>query len=246
MKQVVPVEYRRLRVATWCLILLCAVVRGGNENDTAPYTKERATFMGGTQTFELPDGEEFCFYQEFKETAKWLFAFRVVRGGNNDVDIEVKNMGTKAIEYQMKKKHYDHSEITIKKGLFSFCFSNKFSSFSHKSVFFILTPVHPEPLESEAGKKPVPKAQTLIETILGEIHEHLSDIAESQTEHKAQVYEGIWVAFDLNSKVNYMSVTILVCIVVIGFGQVYLLRRLFNTPKSSTIKPATNVFVSPM
>lgn len=60
----------------------------------------------------------------------------MISGGHYDVDCYVEDPNGKTI-YQETKKQYDsfshHTEV---KGVYTFCFSNKFSTFSHKIVYF--------------------------------------------------------------------------------------------------------------
>jgi len=58
-----------------------------------------------------------------------------VTGGNYDVDVELKSPSGKII-YQTTKKQYDQVEKTADEdGVYQFCFSNEFSTFSHKVIY---------------------------------------------------------------------------------------------------------------
>lgn len=61
---------------------------------------------------------------------------QVISGGHYDVDCYVEDPNGKTI-YQETKKQYDsfthHTEL---KGVYTFCFGNEFSTFSHKIVYF--------------------------------------------------------------------------------------------------------------
>ncbi|KAL2300874.1 hypothetical protein Nmel_013768 [Mimus melanotis] len=61
---------------------------------------------------------------------------QVISGGHYDVDCYVEDPNGKTI-YQETKKQYDSfSHHTDLKGVYTFCFSNEFSTFSHKIVYF--------------------------------------------------------------------------------------------------------------
>lgn len=61
---------------------------------------------------------------------------QVISGGHYDVDCYVEDPNGKTI-YQETKKQYDSfSHHTELKGVYTFCFSNEFSTFSHKIVYF--------------------------------------------------------------------------------------------------------------
>lgn len=63
---------------------------------------------------------------------------QVITGGHYDVDCYVEDPNGRTI-YRETKKQYDsfphHAELT---GIYTFCFSNEFSTFSHKTVYFNL------------------------------------------------------------------------------------------------------------
>lgn len=60
----------------------------------------------------------------------------MISGGHYDVDCYVEDPNGKTI-YQETKKQYDSfSHHTDVKGVYTFCFSNEFSTFSHKIVYF--------------------------------------------------------------------------------------------------------------
>ena len=50
-------------------------------------------FAGGELTFELPDNEKQCFYEEIGKDVKSTLEFQVVTGGHYDVDCEVYDPG---------------------------------------------------------------------------------------------------------------------------------------------------------
>lgn len=61
---------------------------------------------------------------------------QVISGGHYDVDCYVEDPNGKTI-YQETKKQYDSfSHHTELKGVYTFCFGNEFSTFSHKIVYF--------------------------------------------------------------------------------------------------------------
>lgn len=67
--------------------------------------------------------------------ANVLFLLQVIAGGNYDVDCFVTDPQNNVL-YNEKKKQYDSfSHTTAMKGVYQVCFSNEFSSFTHKIVY---------------------------------------------------------------------------------------------------------------
>ena len=62
----------------------------------------------------------------------------MISGGQYDVDLELISP-TQKILYKEAKKQYDSfTWTTEEKGEYRFCFSNEFSTFTHKVVYFDL------------------------------------------------------------------------------------------------------------
>jgi len=61
---------------------------------------------------------------------------QVITGGNYDVDLEIMSP-QKRVLYKDTKKQYDSfTWTTDAEGEYQFCFSNEFSTFTHKLVYF--------------------------------------------------------------------------------------------------------------
>ena len=60
----------------------------------------------------------------------------MVEGGNYDVDV-ILNNAVGAVLYSGQKKQYDRFDFTVQQdGEHILCFSNEFSTFTHKFVYF--------------------------------------------------------------------------------------------------------------
>lgn len=71
-------------------------------------------------------------------TQKWGVCYlflQVISGGNYDVDSFVTDPQDNVL-YNEKKKQYDNfSHTTSMKGIYKVCFSNEFSTYTHKTVY---------------------------------------------------------------------------------------------------------------
>ena len=75
----------------------------------------------------------------------YLFC-QVVAGGNYDVDMELLAPSGRIIYKDSKKQYDSHTWTTDMKGEYKFCFSNEFSTFTHKIVYFDLQIGDDQPL----------------------------------------------------------------------------------------------------
>lgn len=75
-------------------------------------------------------------YSKVPDSSINTFLFiQVIAGGNYDVDCFVTDPLNNML-YQERKKQYDSfSHTTTMKGVYKVCFSNEFSTFSHKTVY---------------------------------------------------------------------------------------------------------------
>lgn len=177
-------------------------------------------------TFELPDHRKMCFYEHIQHAAEYVLTYRVIRGGANDVDVRVVKEDKSEV-YKRTKSHTDSYTFLAAPGIYAFCFSNEFSTMSHKVVFFELRPKRFESLQEEAGgtKSTV---ETLSEATMDAIHVALSQVEEYQTEYRNREFEGRALSEDLNERVLFWSIIFTISILLIGLGQVTVLKAFFT------------------
>lgn len=181
-------------------------------------------------TFELPDNEKQCFYEDIKAGEKSSVEFQVVTGGNYDVDCQVKAPDDRILYNKVKEQYGDHTFTTDAAGTYSVCFSNEFSTFSHKIIY----------LDWQVGEeKPLPgmeehhQALTQMETSAQAVHENLNAVDDYQTHYKLRETQGRKRAEEIGERVFYWSVGETVAILLITVGQVMVLRNFFSEKKPS-------------
>jgi len=185
---------------------------------------------GGELTFELPDNEKQCFYEDISKDTKVTLEFQVVTGGHYDVDCEVYDPENKEL-YREFKKQYDSYTWTAKKGgIHKVCFSNEFSTFTHKVIYFDLAVGDEKPLMPDMAAHAT--AMTQLETAALQIHEALKVTSDYQTHFRLRESQGRSFAEDLNEKVMLWSMGESLMILVIGIGQILVLRSFFSDKKN--------------
>ncbi|XP_025916519.1 transmembrane emp24 domain-containing protein 3 [Apteryx rowi] len=203
----------RGRMGGWALaVLLCALQAG------------RAA--GTELTFELPDSDKHCFHEELERGLKFTLDYQVVTGGHYDVDCYVEDPNGRTI-YKETKKRYDsfphRAEI---KGVYTFCFSNEFSTFSHKIVYFNFQVGDEPPILPDMSNRVT--ALTQMESACVTIHEALKTVIDSQTHYRLREAQDRNRADDLNGRVSYWSVGETIILFVVSIGQVMLLKSFFT------------------
>jgi len=184
-------------------------------------------------TFELPDNARECFHENIKKDVSSTFEYQVVTGGQYDVDVQIE-APNKEVIYKEVKKQYDTFTWTPKvSGVFSFCFSNEFSTFSHKLIYLDLQVGEESPLP---GVGEHATALTQLESSAQQIHENLNSVLDYQTHHRLREAQGRKRAEDLNERVLLWSACETLAVLVIAVGQVVILRNFFHERRPSEMR----------
>lgn len=181
-------------------------------------------------TFELADNSEDCFYEEIKRNTSAYLEFQVSAGGQLDVDVTLKDPQNRVI-YEQKRATFDSHQFTAETtGIYTACFSNKFSSFAHKFVY----------VDFQVGDEPAlpgidehATVLTQMETSSQAIHKSLNEILDAQTHHRLREAQGRKRAEELNERVWWYSSIETAAVLLIGIGQIFVLRNFFTDRKPS-------------
>lgn len=184
---------------------------------------------GGVElTFELPDNEKQCFYQEIVKNETAMLEFQVVTGGQYDVDVTLEAPNKEVIYQQIKTQFDSHQFTAAMSGAYKACFSNEFSTFSHKLVYMDFRVGNQMPLVGLGDHVTV---MTQMESSVEEVYKHLNNILDYQTHHRLREAQGRKNAEDLNDHVLKWSIVETVTIVTICVLQVYILKTFFTERK---------------
>ncbi|XP_061602534.1 transmembrane emp24 domain-containing protein 3 [Cololabis saira] len=185
----------------------------------------------GTEiTFELPDNDKQCFYEELEKDVKFEVDFQVISGGNYDVDCFVTDPYNNVLYNERKKQYDSFSHTTAMQGVYKVCFSNEFSTFTHKIVYLDFRHGGEEPLLESMSRS---TALTQLESSCVAIHEVLKVVADSQTWYRLREAQDRTKAEHLLQRVTFWSLGQTVLLFVIGIGQVMMLRSFFTDKKGS-------------
>lgn len=172
-------------------------------------------------TFELPDNAKQCFYEDIAQGTKCTLEFQVITGGHYDVDCRLEDPDGKVLYKEMKKQYDSFTFTASKNGTYKFCFSNEFSTFTHKTVYFDFQVGEDPPLFPSENRV---SALTQMESACVSIHEALKSVIDYQTHFRLREAQGRSRAEDLNTRVAYWSVGEALILLVVSIGQVFLLK----------------------
>jgi len=186
-------------------------------------------------TFELPDNAKECFYQEIQKNQTATLEFQVVTGGQYDVDVSLESPKKEILYRQIKTQFDSHQFTATMTGVYVACFSNEFSTFSHKLVYMDFQVGDERPLPGIDDHATV---LTQLESSAKEIHQNLNNINDYQTHHRLREAQGRKFAEDLNERAMLWSLFETVAMVLIAILQIFVLRSFFNEKKPSQMNYA--------
>ncbi|KAL3278712.1 hypothetical protein HHI36_016245 [Cryptolaemus montrouzieri] len=173
-------------------------------------------------TFELADNAKECFYEEIHKNTTATLEYQVVTGGQYDVDVTLEDPRKKVIYNQVKSQFDSHTFTAQMTGIYMVCFSNEFSTISHKIVY----------MDFQVGEEtPLPglgehiTALTKMEASTQDTHKALSTIIDFQTHHRLREAQGKKRADEMNERVLWWSVIQTFIIVIIAVSQVIILKN---------------------
>ncbi|GAB1601502.1 transmembrane emp24 domain-containing protein 3-like [Argonauta hians] len=188
-------------------------------------------------TIELKDNSRWCFMHEFENTGFYIFTYKVIKGGNKDIDVSFLTPNGRFI-YNEKRRQEDAIRIDASHGNYEFCFSNEFSSLTHKIVFFSIRGESIDSLAVEMGQRK-PSVETAAESSCNVVHESMTKVVDHQKNYRLREAVGRYTAEVLNTHVLWWSIGLTCIICVACIGQVLILKTFF-TEKLSSLKPGTN------
>uniref|UniRef100_A0A9J2P0Y6 GOLD domain-containing protein n=1 Tax=Ascaris lumbricoides TaxID=6252 RepID=A0A9J2P0Y6_ASCLU len=172
-------------------------------------------------TFELPDNANQCFYEDMKAGIDSVIEFQVVTGGKYDVDMTLEDPSGKVLYKDVKKQYDSYSWKTAIDGTYKACFSNEFSTFTHKIVYMDWQK------GNEGLLKTTPRlaAMSQLETSASGISDRLRLIDDYQTHHRLREATGRKRAEELNERVMLWSLGQTCVILLIGVAQKECLQQ---------------------
>jgi hypothetical protein len=188
-------------------------------------------------TFEVENNQVFCLFNGFNSSIEYLIEYGVLKGGNLDIYFSVEAVkGSKKIHSELgnKKANYFIFFSSLNTD-YKFCFDNKFSSISHKKVYFSLKPVDERFGENlkeelaEGDQAAAPYVMRREEAILNKLHSKLNNVSYIQSFYRHEEALDRAFAENLNEKVMIFSLINFSWIICVSFVQVYSVKKLFES-----------------
>lgn len=165
----------------------------------------------------------------------WMWVWRIPRTElftpKNELHSTLISLWLRWVVLQIKSIFRIFNQILFQAtGIYAACFSNKFSSFSHKLVYVDFQ------VGEEIALPGIDEHATVLtqmEASSQTIHKSLNQILDAQTHHRLRESQGRKRAEILNERVMVWSLFETFCMCLIGAFQVVVVRNFFKERKPS-------------
>lgn len=203
-------------------------------------------------TLVVGPGKEECFFEEVVKGNTLTVDYQVLDGGDgqmSELDINFKLISPRGIQLvaEFRKPEGAHSHVVEELGDYKICFDNTFSYVSAKTVYFeILNENEDEEYDDLAMREIFGDIENMdteyyevsvvdIETRLKKIKDDIAKAKHQQDLIRLTDLKDRSIMEHNFERVNLMSTFYVFVLLVAGFGQVVLLRSLFD--EKSKINP---------
>lgn len=186
-------------------------------------------------TFQVPARKEQCFYEDVQEKHEIEMDFQVVDGGDLDIDFQAYDSSLKRIAINRRESYGTHTFTVKESGVYKFCFSNKFSKLTSKTVFmdvYVDDGVYTDDKAAEEGAS-LHAGFTSLHKQVDNIKSQLFKTQVQLQLSKAQRNKDQKIQNSNKIRVDRWSMVQCAFMVLMATVQVYLLKQLFKEDKTA-------------
>lgn len=167
-----------------------------------------------------------CYFDRVSSGTKLGLTFEVVEGGFLDIDVQITGPDDKVIYSGERESSGKYTVAAHMDGVYKYCFSNKMSSMTPKTVMFSMdvgdAPKNADDTESHHNK---------LEQMVQELSVALTGVKHEQEYMEVRERIHRQINDNTNSRVVWWSFFEAVVLVIMTGGQIYYLRRFFEVKR---------------
>eukprot|EP00669_Euglena_mutabilis_P003994 TRINITY_DN15098_c0_g1_i1.p2 TRINITY_DN15098_c0_g1~~TRINITY_DN15098_c0_g1_i1.p2 ORF type:complete len:212 (+),score=79.73 TRINITY_DN15098_c0_g1_i1:32-637(+) len=176
---------------------------------------------------KIDANKEECFYDDALAGQRIFFAYQVTQGGGLDIDVTVTSPNDSLVFTEERESGGRLLFRALEAGTHKFCFSNRMSTLTAKSIVFQI--VAGDPAEKKRKK---PGATAVVERSLLRINEALDEIRNEQSYLRTRERVHRDTAESTNDRVKWGSIAQCGAMVGLSLVQAVYLRRGFEKKRS--------------
>jgi len=177
--------------------------------------------------FSVPAHNTECFYEQLEVGHDVRITYFVTQGGNNDIDFEVLSPGGTVIYSATREREGKFFFIAEKQGKHSFCFSNRMSTLTAKTVSLSLIATAPTK-EKESDNVEMEQLKYEILQLSEGIHSIQSE--EKYLRLREQTHRD--TTESTNSRVLTWTLIETSSLIAVSIFQIIYLKRFFEVKRS--------------
>ncbi|XP_065181636.1 transmembrane emp24 domain-containing protein 2-like [Sycon ciliatum] len=165
---------------------------------------------------------EVCFHDDVKTHTKMGLTFEVSEGGFLDIDVKINGPDNKEIYAGTRETNGKYTFSAHMDGVYTYCFSNKMSTMTPKTVLFNMDIGEKEKKEDES------EHHNQLEEMVAQLSTALTSVKHEQDYMEVRERIHRMINDNTNSRVAWWAFFedfILICMTV---GQIYYLKRFFE------------------
>lgn len=169
---------------------------------------------------------EECFFEQIEDRTPVSIMFQVIQGGFLDIDIQIRAPDGRIVYTAEKQTEGKYNFVSHVQGQYHFCFSNKMSTLTPKTVSFILH-VGEAREDTMAGGAQVEDITPVSQAIM-QLQEGFNAVSEEQEYMKMREKVHRNTSESTNSRVVWWSFFEVVFLLAMSLWQIFYVRRLFE------------------
>jgi len=182
---------------------------------------------GDKLTVQVEPKSKDCFFYDARASEQIKLVFFVTRGGLLDIDLKITGPSNEPIYSSLLFESGTQSFTATRQGPYEICFSNEMARWTSKIVSF-------EVFAGEQAADGVLTKDTLdpIQNYLKGVATSLDKVQQDQRYLRIREQKHRDTADSTNSRILYYSIAESVVLLCLSLGQVFYLRRFFDTKRS--------------
>jgi p24 family protein beta-1 len=180
-------------------------------------------------TFGVDATTEECFFETIEDRTPVNIMFQVIEGGFLDIDIQIKAPDGRIVYSAEKQSEGKYNFISHVNGQYHFCFSNKMSTLTPKTVSFVL---HVQDANNNPPEAPKPGAKvedlTPLEQSIQQLKEGFNAVSDEQEYMRMRERVHRNTSESTNARVVWWSFFEVVVLLAMSLWQIFYVRRLFE------------------
>jgi len=226
------IEHFISRQPSSCVLLLLYLIASSSikgESDPDSHEFDNRPFFAHSFKMQMSAYNEECVWQKLKQGTYLSFGYEVLRGGDRKVAFALRDSYGGVLESQEDKEEYFFEKTIENEGVYGFCMDNRDGKFVEKLVFFYLSGYlsHSWDLTQGEIEKYDEKAQNISSSLMS-VDSQVQKMINHQTVSRMHLVTDWYLISGNLNWVSYWSGFQSAVIAIVGFVQVFCIKRLFD------------------